>query len=256
MKTYKLKSSAVRAAKKEMGENWEEFATIEVMLGDEYAIALKNPSAIAPQLPPSISSNIAAVALLAENEQELIEKAEKKAEIESTRPKHIPKLPPHALVAEKSAPAPKPDLPAFLKKAPPADLAVPVLEVMGDEGEYEIDAEALKAEQQAQADKQANIEAVNKDSAKPRLSTTEKPTKKVWHIADNMLCAAEMEAQDKGTPFVMPKRKEVIEECVRQGIAYGTSRTQYQHWFKCYNDSLATPIATIGKDGKIVPPSK
>ena len=242
MKTYKIKSSAVRAAKKEMGDNWAEFAEI-VKIGEEFEISVKSAAAmaaIAPQLPPSISSNIAAVALLAENASEIEKKAEKKAEIESTRPKHIPKLPLHELVAEKSAPAPKPSLPAFLKIAPPADLAVPS-DPIGN---------AFAPGGQAEADRLANIQAVNKDSAKPRLSTTEKPTKKVWHIADEMLMAAEKAGQP------MPKRKEVIEECVRQGIAYGTSRTQYQHWFKCYNDSLATPIATIDKDGKIVPPSK
>lgn len=53
--------------------------------------------------------------------------------------------------------------------------------------------------------------------AKPRLSTCERPTKRVWDIADSMPKAS---------------RKEVMAECVRQGIAYGTSRTQYQAWFK------------------------
>ncbi len=48
-------------------------------------------------------------------------------------------------------------------------------------------------------------------------SSLEKPTKKVWHIADKM----------KGQP-----RKDVIAECRRQGIAFGTARTQYQEWKK------------------------
>lgn len=48
-------------------------------------------------------------------------------------------------------------------------------------------------------------------------SWLEKPTKKVWHIADQM----------KGRP-----RKEVIEACRAAGIAYGTARTQYQEWKK------------------------
>lgn len=52
---------------------------------------------------------------------------------------------------------------------------------------------------------------------RPRLSSCEKPTKKVWHIADSMPKAS---------------RKDVMAECVRQGIAYGTARTQYQAWFK------------------------
>ena len=48
-------------------------------------------------------------------------------------------------------------------------------------------------------------------------SWLEKPTKKVWLIADQM----------KGRP-----RKEVIEACRAAGIAYGTARTQYQEWKK------------------------
>ena len=54
------------------------------------------------------------------------------------------------------------------------------------------------------------------------LSTAEKPTKKVWAIADSMPGAS---------------RKEVIAACVAQGIAPGTSRTQYQAWFKAMRDS-------------------
>lgn len=230
MKTYKQKSSAVRAAKKEMGEKWAEFAEIAPQ-GDEFVIVLKATPAIQNQIAPeSIKSTIDAVALLAANDEEIALKAEKKAEIESRKPIHSPKLPSHIIVASESAPDSAPSLPAFMKKAPPAELEVP--------------------EEARQGDKLANLEAVNKDSAKPRLSSCEKPTKKVWHIADAMVIAA----KEAGLPF--PKRKDVVEECVRQGIAYGTSRTQFQHWFKCYNDSVAAPIATIGKDGKIVPPTK
>lgn len=68
-----------------------------------------------------------------------------------------------------------------------------------------------------EADRQANAAMVNLDPLKPRLSTCERPTKKVWDIADSMPKAS---------------RKEVMAECVAQGIAYGTARTQYQAWFK------------------------
>lgn len=68
----------------------------------------------------------------------------------------------------------------------------------------------------AKADKQANA-SMGLDPAKPRFSTCERPTKKVWDIADAMPKAS---------------RKEVMAECVAQGIAYGTARTQYQAWFK------------------------
>lgn len=50
-------------------------------------------------------------------------------------------------------------------------------------------------------------------------STVERPTKAVWHIADEMFAA---------NPQV--RRKDVIAECVRRGIAFYTARTQYQQW--------------------------
>lgn len=68
-----------------------------------------------------------------------------------------------------------------------------------------------------EADAQANAAMINTDLLKPRVSTCERPTKKVWDIADSMPKAS---------------RKEVMAECVAQGIAYGTARTQYQAWFK------------------------
>ena len=52
-----------------------------------------------------------------------------------------------------------------------------------------------------------------------RQSTVEKPVKRVWAIADEMIAA---------NPSVT--RKEVQAECVRRGIASGTARTQYQAW--------------------------
>ena len=67
------------------------------------------------------------------------------------------------------------------------------------------------------ADRQPNAAMINTDLLKPRVSTCERPTKKVWDIADSMPKAS---------------RKEVMAECVAQGIAYGTARTQYQAWFK------------------------
>lgn len=61
-----------------------------------------------------------------------------------------------------------------------------------------------------------------KGKAKPeikRKSDIERPTKAVWHIADEMFAA---------NPQV--RRKDVIAECVRRGIAFYTARTQYQQW--------------------------
>lgn len=66
------------------------------------------------------------------------------------------------------------------------------------------------------------IEAPAKGKAKPEVkhkSDIERPTKTVWHIADEMSAA---------NPQV--RRKDVIAECVRRGIAFYTARTQYQQW--------------------------
>ena len=50
-------------------------------------------------------------------------------------------------------------------------------------------------------------------------STTERPCKRVWIIADDMLAA---------NPEV--KRKDVIAACIAAGVAFYTARTQYQQW--------------------------
>lgn len=63
--------------------------------------------------------------------------------------------------------------------------------------------------------------------AKPRLSSVIRPTKMVWDIADSMPKAS---------------RKEVMEACVNAGIAYGTSRTQYQAWFKASQEAKRVDI--------------
>jgi hypothetical protein len=78
-------------------------------------------------------------------------------------------------------------------------------------------------------------------------SSVMKPTKMVWAIADEMYAAAEAAGKEP------PSRKEVQAECVRRGIASGTARTQFQHWFKCRNEAAAAPRAQIGADGKIIP---
>lgn len=52
---------------------------------------------------------------------------------------------------------------------------------------------------------------------KTEKSTTDRPCKQVWHIADSMPGA---------------KRKDVLEACVAKGIAYNTARTQYQQWYQ------------------------
>lgn len=51
----------------------------------------------------------------------------------------------------------------------------------------------------------------------PRESVISNPVKMVWDIADRMWGQ---------------RRKDIIEECVKQGIAYNTARTQYQAFYK------------------------
>ena len=60
-------------------------------------------------------------------------------------------------------------------------------------------------------------------------SSVERPVKRVWHIADEMFDAAD------AAKLPHPTRKEVVEECVRRGIAFYTARTQYQQWWQCRN---------------------
>lgn len=87
---------------------------------------------------------------------------------------------------------------------------------------------------QAAADRKANASMGTAD-AKPRISTCEKPTKKVWHIADSMPKAS---------------RKDVMAQCVAQGIAYGTARTQYQAWFKASQECMRGDIRMPHQKGE------
>lgn len=73
------------------------------------------------------------------------------------------------------------------------------------------------AEEAPKAAPKRKIEVINH-------STIERPTKTVWHIADEMFAA---------NPQV--RRKDVIAECVNRGIAFYTARTQYQQWLATKN---------------------
>lgn len=63
-------------------------------------------------------------------------------------------------------------------------------------------------------------------------STTERPCKRVWIIADDMLAA---------NPDV--KRKEVITACIAAGVAFYTARTQYQQWLGVRKEMAAREAA-------------
>jgi hypothetical protein len=105
------------------------------------------------------------------------------------------------------------------------------------------DSEAISddeiARQQSEAEKafDAAIEASMNEAEKAapasgikkpyiRSSSIPRPTKKVWAIADAMIRHAEQ------NDLPIPSRGEIIAECIKRGIASGTSATQYQYWKK------------------------
>lgn len=108
------------------------------------------------------------------------------------------------------------------------------------------EAQAAAAEQidieaaQAAADRLADIaqSATSLPNGKEwiRMSSIPKPTKQVWHIAD------EMNARSAAAGQSAPSRKEVQDECVRRGIASGTARTQYQAWKKATDESTRNAV--------------
>lgn len=96
--------------------------------------------------------------------------------------------------------------------------------------------ESLAALQQA-ADALANVQqtATVTPNGKEwiRASSVAKPTKFVWHVADEM----NERAIAAGQPA--PTRKQVQDECIRRGVASGTARTQYQAWKKANDEARA-----------------
>ena len=74
--------------------------------------------------------------------------------------------------------------------------------------------------------------APKKTAAHVNASTVERPTKLVWHIAD------EMKAKNPNV-----RRKDVIAECIARGIANFTARTQYQQWFQVQKEMQARKAA-------------
>lgn len=91
-------------------------------------------------------------------------------------------------------------------------------------------ADALANQQQAQA---AATSQLRNGKVWIHASTCESPVKKVWAIADAMV----KQARDEGK--AAPSRKDIQDECVRQGVASGTARTQYQAWKKANDNDAA-----------------
>ena len=86
------------------------------------------------------------------------------------------------------------------------------------------------------ADAPKATKAPKKTVAHVNVSTVERPTKAVWHIADEMKAA---------NPNV--RRKDVIAECIKRGIANFTARTQYQRWFQVQKEMQAREAAQAAK---------
>ena len=61
------------------------------------------------------------------------------------------------------------------------------------------------------------------------FSEHEEPVNSTWFYADQLA----KQARDAGQPA--PRRKDVVNYCIAQGITYYTARTQYQAWFKHTN---------------------
>jgi hypothetical protein len=98
------------------------------------------------------------------------------------------------------------------------------------------DAENEFANAQAQADKQANAHQTSElknGKIWIHASSCASPVKRVWAIADAMIQAAAEQGKER------PSRKEIQDECVRQGVASGTARTQYQAWKKANDNDAA-----------------
>lgn len=101
------------------------------------------------------------------------------------------------------------------------------------EAEYkaaQAEADALANQQQAQA---AATSQLRNGKVWIHASTCESPVKRVWAIADAMIADA------KANNRPSPSRKEIQDECVRQGVASGTARTQYQAWKKANDNDAA-----------------
>lgn len=100
----------------------------------------------------------------------------------------------------------------------------------------------------AQADRIADQLQTNEQLPNGKVwvhkSSILKPTKQVWHIADEMVAAA------LAANRPAPTRKEVQDECVRRGIASGTARTQYQAWKKANDDAAANSAAAAAASAR------
>lgn len=221
-KSYMIRAQAEKAAAKEFGDSWVQSYEI-VQDGKKWQVRALSPvdslasaHAVLDEQIDALSDEQAQALAIAEG----MKRGDAREYLKSLHPEDAERV-----LAMATAPAPTMD--ALI------DEATEVCQEAIDEIREHLDEESLDELDaglaQAQADRIANA-TMDAQTAKPRFSTCEKPTKKVWVIADCMPKAS---------------RKDVIAECVRQGIAYGTARTQYQAWFKasqeCMRDDIRKP---------------
>lgn len=120
-----------------------------------------------------------------------------------------------------------------------------IIEKEGEGFGYIVKTEAIEAamrlaeESEKSLEETMNFDAVDEyatplatKTAIKRQSDIERPTKAVWHIADEMYDSAVAKGEEP------PKRKVVIQRCVESGIAFYTARTQYQQWLTAKKASV------------------
>lgn len=122
-------------------------------------------------------------------------------------------------------------------------------QIEAQEIDPEADDRAFVAAAQAEADRQATQAQITDAPGKGKkewvhVSTVEKPTKRVWAIADEMIAEAEEAGETK------PTRAEIQDECVRRGIASGTARTQYQAWKKANDNDRVNAASAAAASAK------
>lgn len=98
--------------------------------------------------------------------------------------------------------------------------------------DFDAASQVALAEEEKPAEKAAKAPVLN-------TSSIERPCKRVWAIADDM------KISHPGA-----KRKDILAECVKQGIAYYTARTQYQQWLGIQKEMAEREAAQAAKAAK------
>lgn len=196
MAGFKTNIAAMNAARKEFGKDWKAHAKLEKVDG-QWFVQLLQPMQSSPALQAAVAEALDADGSIEAGERENEISDQDEAEFEEAQANRAKND------AESSAPIIAEDLTAQIAAA------------------------------DAIANSQASEQQLPNGKVWIKLSSVPKPTKLVWHIADEMIAAAAA----AGKPA--PSRKEVQDECIRRGVASGTARTQYQAWKKACDESRA-----------------